>query len=538
MTHRTNKKYSLMKRSVILLLLLILPFNIIGILTSVLSYRNSVKSAENAINYTLDSYVTLLDNEISNTDSMLYELTNNNLVFSMCNMEKDSEYMIYRFQLSTDTKDQMRVSNVADTIFLYLENTSDYIQFPGYDAATAGTKPYYKYIENYNMDFSHWFLTEDKTMLVRVLHNTSMNLYYGAAIDLRSFIHELGSIPGYETIVYDFNKEASSLHNGKISFNSKVSDNVYLTAHVDAKEINRNIHVIQYALPLLFFIYLSLIPLLIYLMKKHVEKPLTVLNEAHRELQKGNETYQILTSADSSEFDYAYNSFNTMASSIKELHSEVITKELSNKQLQIDYLQLQIRPHFLLNSFNVLYTLIQRRQRDSAQKMVLFLSDYFRYLFRSGHDFQLFSKERKLIEDYMDITKIYYPHSFDVSYQIDPVIDLMRIPPLLLHSFMENIIAHALLPDRKIHIVFSGEYEDGLVTFYISDDGKGMDSDALESINHITDRPIDDGKNVGIKNPIRRLKYYYGDGASVECTSELGVGTTFIIMIPYNLEDE
>lgn len=170
--------------------------------------------------------------------------------------------------------------------------------------------------------------------------------------------------------------------------------------------------------------------------------------------------------------------------------------------------------------------------------MVLFLSDYFRYLFRSGHDFQLFSKERKLIEDYMDITKIYYPHSFDVSYQIDPVIDLMRIPPLLLHSFMENIIAHALLPDRKIHIVFSGEYEDGLVTFYISDDGKGMDSDALESINHITNRPIDDGKNVGIKNSIRRLKYYYGDGASVECTSELGVGTTFIIMIPYNLEDE
>ena len=84
-----------------------------------------------------------------------------------------------------------------------------------------------------------------------------------------------------------------------------------------------------------------------------MEKPLIVLNEANKELQKGNEDYQIQTSADSSEFDYAYKNFNTMASSIKELHTEVITKELSNKQLQIDYLQLQIRPHFLLNSFNV-----------------------------------------------------------------------------------------------------------------------------------------------------------------------------------------
>ena len=355
---------------------------------------------------------------------------------------------------------------------------------------------------------------------------------------MTSFLQDLGRIPEYKTMDYDFNKAPVTAAIPELVFNSKVTDHVFLSAHVNSKEINQNINMIQYVLPLLFFIYLSLIPLLVYLLKKHVEKPLIVLNEANKELQKGNEDYQIQTSADSSEFDYAYKNFNTMASSIKELHTEVITKELSNKQLQIDYLQLQIRPHFLLNSFNVLYTLIQRGEKGSAQKMVLFLSDYFRYLFRSGQEFQLFSKERKLIEDYLNIAKIYYPHSFEVSYQIDPILDLMRIPPLLLHSFIENIIAHALLPDRKIHIVFSGEYDNKIVTFYISDDGKGMEQDALESINHIADRPIDDGKNVGIKNSIRRLKYYYGEDASVECSSELGIGTTFTITIPYNLEEE
>ncbi len=538
MKSNTHKKYSLMKRSVLLLLLLILPFNIIGIVTSVLSYRNSVESAKSAITYTLDSHVSLLNNKIANTNSMLYELTHHNLVFSMCNMEKDSQYMIYRYQLLTETKEQMRVSNVADSVFIYMGNTEDYIQFPGYDASTAGTKPYYNYIENYDINFSHWFLTEDHTTLIRILHDTSMNLYYGAAIDLTSFLQDLGRIPEYKTMNYDFNKAPVTAAIPELVFNSKVTDHVFLSAHVNSKEINQNINMIQYVLPLLFFIYLSLIPLLVYLLKKHVEKPLIVLNEANKELQKGNEDYQIQTSADSAEFDYAYKNFNTMASSIKELHAEVITKELSNKQLQIDYLQLQIRPHFLLNSFNVLYTLIQRGEKGSAQKMVLFLSDYFRYLFRSGQEFQLFSKERKLIEDYLNIAKIYYPHSFEVSYQIDPILDLMRIPPLLLHSFIENIIAHALLPDRKIHIVFSGEYDNKIVTFYISDDGKGMEQDALESINHIADRPIDDGKNVGIKNSIRRLKYYYGEDASVECSSELGIGTTFTLTIPYNLEEE
>ena len=137
----------------------------------------------------------------------------------------------------------------------------------------------------------------------------------------------------------------------------------------------------------------------------------------------------------------------------------------------------------------------------------------------------------------MNISKISYPVSFEVSYQIDPILDLMRIPPLLLHSFMENIIAHALLPDRQVHIVFYGEYDDGTVTFYISDDGKGMEETAREAINHIDEYPIDDGKNIGIKNSIRRLKYYYGENATVECDSELGIGTTFIITIPYNLDE-
>ena len=50
--------------------------------------------------------------------------------------------------------------------------------------------------------------------------------------------------------------------------------------------------------------------------------------------------------------------------------------------------------------------------------------------------------------------------------------------------------------------------------------------------------PIDDGKNVGIKNSIYRLKYYYGENASVVCESELNVGTTFIIAFPYDLEEK
>lgn len=528
-----------MTKAAVVLLLLILPFNIIGIVTSLVSYRNSVHSAEALISHSLDSSALVLNNKIHNTNSALYKLTNDSPALNTLYQEKDpSRYQILRYQVLSALINQIRTSDIAETWFLYLQDQDDYIQAPGFTGATAGTRPYYPYIDSYDYSLAQWFFSEDQSQLLRVLYDNSRHLYYGVAINLNAFLSALNKSDNFSSLTYFFTEKEPEAAHGILTFSNKITAGVYLAATVSTQDINGSISFLQYALILLFILYLALIPFLFLLMQKYVEKPLRNLNSAHSQLRDGNEDYRIVSPAESREFEDAYESFNTMASSLQTLQKEILTKELANKQLQIDYLQLQIRPHFLLNSFNVLYTLIQQGQKEPSQDMVLFLSDYFRYLFRSGSEMQLFSKERKLIEDYMKITKIYYPVSFEVSYQLDPILDLMRVPPLLLHSFMENIIAHALLPDRPVHIVFSGEYEEGFATFYISDDGRGMDASALDSINHITEMPINDGKNVGIKNSIFRLKYYYGPKASVVCESEENFGTTFTITIPYNLEEE
>ena len=533
---------SLMVKALIVLLILVLPFNIIGIIVSVVSYQNSVKSAETVITYTMDSQASLLDNRIYNSHSVLYDLmTNDTTLTSLCNARDDSRYLILRQQLVSSLTLQIQTSNIADTFFFYIPDRDDYIPVPNYTAENSGTRPYLEYIENFDSYGSQWFLSGDHSRMVRILYSSSLGIYFGAAIDLSSFLEQFGVISNYESMELSFETAPQDTTMATHYFSREIEDGIYLTASISSMDLNSSPGVLPVAVILFFILYLALIPCLYQLMKRYVAMPLTRLNFAQLQLRQGNDGYRITEPANSMEFGAAYESFNKMASSLQKLQKEVLDKELSNKQLQIDYLQLQIRPHFLLNSFNVLYTLIQRKQRENAQKMVLFLSDYFRYLFRSAGDLQLFSKERKLIEDYMNITRIYYPVSFEVSYQLEPILDVMRVPPLVLHSFMENIIAHALLPDRKVHIVFSGEYEDGTVTFYISDDGKGMDEEAVRSINSLESLEqysVADGRNVGIKNSIWRLRYYYGDNVSVVCDSEINVGTTFTITIPYNLEEE
>ena len=280
------------------------------------------------------------------------------------------------------------------------------------------------------------------------------------------------------------------------------------------------------------------LPLLYFLFRHHVTAPLNVLNHAHEELKQGNECYRIEALPSSSDFVTAYDSFNTMADTLQHLRLENINKELAAKQLQLSNLQLQIRPHFLLNTLNLLYALVQSHQETPAQDMILYLSNYFRYMFRSGNNLSMFDHEMALIKEYLHVSSFKYPDAFDISYQINPCISMVRVPALLLHNFVENIISHSLVPGRVIHIVFYAEYEDKTVTIQISDDGRGMTPENVEMINNADFHDIPDGMHVGIRNSIKRLKYHYGQKASLEVESELNMGSTFTICFPYDLEEK
>ena len=105
----------------------------------------------------------------------------------------------------------------------------------------------------------------------------------------------------------------------------------------------------------------------------------------------------------------------------------------------------------------------------------------------------------------------------------------------MIHNFIENVVKHALSAGKCIHIVLAAHYENGWVTFEISDDGNGMPAEYVEKINHRSWTETDQ-EHLGIRNSIRRIEYIYGKSASVTVESELGEGTTFTISIPYELE--
>jgi signal transduction histidine kinase len=393
---------------------------------------------------------------------------------------------------------------------------------------------------------SRWHLTSFKDVPFLIMITQQEGVYLGACICLADAVLNVVASLEYNNVsVYADSLPRPNTVTGIRCFAKSTKADVYLFCDIPQNEVIGNMAFLNRSMIYLVILSFAIFPVLSICFNFFVSKPLTNIRNAFTELENGSDHYRITAATNLSEFSDTYDSFNLMAEKLKKLMLETLQKEqqsqrllVDNLQLQLNFLQLQIKPHFLHNNMNFLYTLIQNNDTQAAQNLVLFLSDYFRYMFRKGHGLGLFNQEMKLIVDYLNISLLHYPEAFTFSCQLNPVLGRIRIPPLMLHGFVENIIQHALISNQVVHIIIYGEYENGTVTIQIADDGCGLSEEYVTLINSGSFSSFPEGNHVGIKNAWQRLRHCYGESASITVDSSPGNGAIFTITFPYDLTEE
>lgn len=534
---------SLSIQIVICVMITIIPLNCLAIQ----SIRNMDLEMKEHSRLTLQNIINLyavnLANIMKAADEYMYDM-----------LTKDPDGLIVVGQKDTLAYDNSRIwmtqkmnSNLPDNksfsgYFIYLPVKDDLIcaYESGYmkqaDAMKSLMKGYAE-SEDFPEIKSNWqlFYLEEIPYALRIAKFGTV--YYGTFLDLSGFINAVDSSILYED--YDVQlSETPQKQEKKNQVSVSVlceRSNFYLIVQLDNISVFRSTEVWKKIQIVLIFLCLLCAPALYCFLRKILVLPLRKLNYAHHELEEGNEDYRLKKKTDTYEIQQVYDSFNKMADNMNSLKLMNMQKELEKQALELSNLQLQIRPHFLLNTFNLIYNLASKGEARSIQNLILYLSDYFRYLFRSDRKLELFGKELKLIKGYMEAVKLRYPERVEIVYQIDPEMDHVRVPPLLIHNFVENIINHAMKDTEMLHITLYAGYEDRQVVFMISDNGIGMGIEQIEAINAGAWNG-ENGQHVGLVNAIKRLHYFYGEKATLTVESECGAGTVFTITFPYNLE--
>ncbi|MET3611098.1 MULTISPECIES: sensor histidine kinase [Mucilaginibacter] len=135
---------------------------------------------------------------------------------------------------------------------------------------------------------------------------------------------------------------------------------------------------------------------------------------------------------------------------------------IQKSQAELNLLKSQVQPHFLFNTLNNIYYEAYREAPRTAA-LIERLSDIMRYFVdESPKDDVAIGTEVQFIENYIALEKIRIRHEVVVFFEKNFNSDL-RIPPMLLMTFVENIFKHGIDKSSEqnligISLVQQGDY--------------------------------------------------------------------------------
>jgi two-component system sensor histidine kinase YesM len=303
------------------------------------------------------------------------------------------------------------------------------------------------------------------------------------------------------------------------------------------KRVLENLPIMERVVSVVSVGFLTMLLILLLILRVLILRPINRILKAMRRFKEGNWDTQIPNSPSSAEFQVMDATFNEMVSQIRRLKIDIYEEQLNNHRAELKHLQLQINPHFFLNSLNIVYHLAQARKFELIQEMALSLVEYFRFMFRSNLTFVALRDEIKHTRNYLNIQQMRFPKHLTFDIKVTDGLENVQVPPLIVQTFVENAIKHSVTTDEPVHIrvIVEAEAVSGneRLRILIQDTGKGFPDDVLQKLQSNQELTNDKGENIGIWNVKRRLALLYQNQEQITFSNALGGGAMVEILLPF-----
>ena len=192
---------------------------------------------------------------------------------------------------------------------------------------------------------------------------------------------------------------------------------------------------------------------------------------------------------------------------IKQQEAAQASREKINAELQL--LKAQVHPHFLFNTLNNIYSFIINNS-PAAVGAINKLSTLLRYIiYECDQPLVNLDNELQMISDYIDLEKVRYGETFNMSFKVRGDASNKLICPLVLIPFLENSFKHGasqMLTHPWVNLNIAVEDED--LMFDLSNSKPTVAGENAGT------------KGLGLKNVKKRLSILYPESHSLTITED------------------
>lgn len=262
-----------------------------------------------------------------------------------------------------------------------------------------------------------------------------------------------------------------------------------------------------------------------YLISMRITSPVRKLLLAIKRVGGGDFNAKIKVEG-KDELGHVLMKFNSMNEKVRQLIEENYVAKLRERETEILALGIQLNPHFLYNTLNIINWMAVYGEKEQVSRMLVSLSRMLHYTTDNRKDSMPLSEDMGWLQDYIVIMSNRFEHRFRVDFDIETELMKARVPKLFLQPLVENAIIHGFrdMESGGLITIYGRSLGDD-IEFCVEDNGCGFEPERLK------EALAENASHIGIHNVDKRIKLLYGDryGIGIESVPELGTRVKLVI---------
>lgn len=364
---------------------------------------------------------------------------------------------------------------------------------------------------------------------------------YGSNEQLVGTINPLGVSP--QTLIAQGERDMFEDSGGRIVFRAMPATNWQIQYKLNMKAVTAQIDRLrEYTLWMIALSALCAIGLAV-LCSRSLSAPIKRLLKQMKRIQNGDLTARV-SPIGQGEFGELNEGFNQMVVELDSYINKSLLARIGQTEAELNELKMQIHPHFLYNTLEVIRMTALDEGGQKTAVMVEALARQLKYVIGELHDRVPLYREVEMTRNYISLIAMRYG-DIVMNTKIPSCLAHCLVLKLCLQPVVENAVQHGLRPNGGGCIELSVEREADDLLIMVMDDGVGMDRTQVAQLNQklqgeklVPDISAEGIRGIGLKNVHDRLRFACGEQYGLMVQSMEAVGTVVVIRLPYEKEEQ